>query len=80
MPAARRPPLIVDPVMVASSGDPLLRRDALEGYRERLFPLAALVTPNLDEARVLLGGRRWPTPEPCGRPGANSAPGTACRS
>ena len=54
--AEGRPPLIVDPVMVASSGDPLLRRDALEGYRERLFPLAALVTPNLDEARVLLGG------------------------
>ena len=56
MSAAGRPPLIVDPVMVASSGDPLLRRDALQGYRERLFPLAALVTPNLDEARVLLGG------------------------
>ena len=51
-----RPPLIVDPVMVASGGDPLLQRDALEGYRERLFALAALVTPNLDEACTLLGG------------------------
>ena len=56
LPASKRPPLIIDPVMVASSGDPLLRRDALAGYPERLFPLAALVTPNLDEARVLLGG------------------------
>jgi hydroxymethylpyrimidine/phosphomethylpyrimidine kinase len=51
----RRPPLVVDPVMVASSGDPLLEADAIAAYRERLFPLAALVTPNLDEARVLLG-------------------------
>ena len=43
--------------MVASSGDPLLRADAVTAYRERLFPLAALVTPNLDEARALLDGR-----------------------
>ena len=49
------PPLVVDPVMVASSGDRLLEPDAVAAYRERLFPLAALVTPNLDEARVLLG-------------------------
>ena len=48
-------PLVVDPVMVASSGDVLLQGDALEAYRARLFPLAALVTPNMDEARVLLG-------------------------
>ena len=41
--------------MVASSGDPLLEPDAVEAYRERLFPVAALVTPNLDEAAVLLG-------------------------
>ena len=59
--AARRigspegPPLVVDPVMVATSGDPLLQPDAIETYRARLFPLAALITPNLDEARVLLG-------------------------
>ena len=50
----RLPPLVVDPVMVASSGDALLEPDALAAYRERLFPLATLVTPNLDEARVLL--------------------------
>ena len=49
-------PLVVDPVMVASSGDALLQNDAIENYRTRLFPLAALVTPNIDEARVLLGG------------------------
>ena len=49
------PPLVVDPVMVASSGDRLLEPDAVAAYRERLFPLATLVTPNLDEARVLLG-------------------------
>ena len=48
-------PLIVDPVMVATSGDPLLRDDAVALYRERLFPRATLVTPNLDEVRTLLG-------------------------
>ncbi len=48
-------PLVVDPVMVATSGDPLLRDDAVALYRERLFPRATLVTPNLDEVRTLLG-------------------------
>ena len=48
-------PLVVDPVMVATSGDPLLQPDAVEAYRLRLFPMATLLTPNLDEARVLLG-------------------------
>jgi hydroxymethylpyrimidine/phosphomethylpyrimidine kinase len=51
-----RPLLVVDPVMVATSGAPLLEGDAVAAYREHLFPLAALVTPNLDEARVLLAG------------------------
>jgi hydroxymethylpyrimidine/phosphomethylpyrimidine kinase len=51
----RRPPLVVDPVMVASSGDPLLKPSAIAAYGERLFPLATLVTPNLDELRVLSG-------------------------
>ena len=50
-----RPPVVVDPVMVATSGDPLLLQDAVALYRERLFPLAAVVTPNLDEVRTLLG-------------------------
>ena len=48
-------PLIVDPVMVATSGDLLLHKDAIATYERELFPLAALVTPNLDEAATLLG-------------------------
>src|SRR5664279_4636391 len=39
--------LVIDPVMVATSGDLLLRDDAVEAYERELFPLAALVTPNL---------------------------------
>ena len=41
--------------MIATSGDPLLREDAIALYRERLFPMANVITPNLDEAGVLLG-------------------------
>jgi len=48
-------PLVVDPVMVARSGDRLLAPEAERAYVERLFPLAALVTPNLHEAEALLG-------------------------
>jgi len=51
----RRPLLVVDPVMVASSGDPLLKRSAVAAYQSLLFPLAAVVTPNLDELRFLSG-------------------------
>lgn len=47
--------LVIDPVMIATSGDLLLRDDAVEAYERDLFPLAALVTPNLDEAARLLG-------------------------
>ena len=47
--------LVVDPVMVASSGDPLLKPDAVRAYREELLPLADLITPNIDEAAFLLG-------------------------
>jgi hydroxymethylpyrimidine/phosphomethylpyrimidine kinase len=46
--------LVVDPVMVASSGDLLLDTDAVALVRDQLIPLADLVTPNLDEAQVLL--------------------------
>lgn len=53
--AIRRPALVVDPVMVASSGDRLLQPECIGMYQERLLPMAALVTPNLDEAAVLLG-------------------------
>lgn len=48
-------PVVVDPVMVATSGDLLLERDAIEIYERELFPLAALLTPNLDEAATLVG-------------------------
>jgi len=47
--------LVVDPVMVAKSGDRLLREDAVEALRTRLIPLAAVVTPNIPEAEVLTG-------------------------
>lgn len=47
--------LVVDPVMVAKGGARLLRDDAVEALRQRLLPLAAVVTPNLPEAEVLLG-------------------------
>ena len=45
--------LVVDPVMVATSGDRLLDRDAEAAVMEALLPLATVVTPNLDEARIL---------------------------
>ncbi|MCH7941627.1 MAG: bifunctional hydroxymethylpyrimidine kinase/phosphomethylpyrimidine kinase [Proteobacteria bacterium] len=48
--------LVLDPVMVAKSGDHLLAPEAVATLRERLLPLATLVTPNLPEAAVLLGG------------------------
>src|SRR3954464_13757187 len=48
-------PLVVDPVMVASSGARLLRGDAVETLASRLFPLATVVTPNLSEAEALAG-------------------------
>jgi hydroxymethylpyrimidine/phosphomethylpyrimidine kinase len=50
-----RVPLVVDPVMVASSGARLLQEDAVEMLVSRLFPLATVVTPNLAEAEVLAG-------------------------
>jgi hydroxymethylpyrimidine/phosphomethylpyrimidine kinase len=59
--AGHRVPLVVDPVMVASSGAKLLQDDAVEALVRRLFPLATVVTPNLDEARAVAardGSRR----------------------
>ena len=49
------PPLVVDPVMIASSGDRLLEAAAVALYEEGLFSMASLITPNLDEAAALLG-------------------------
>jgi hydroxymethylpyrimidine/phosphomethylpyrimidine kinase len=48
-------PLVVDPVLIASSGAQLLQDDALETLVRRLFPLATVVTPNLPEAETLTG-------------------------
>jgi hydroxymethylpyrimidine/phosphomethylpyrimidine kinase len=53
--AGRGLPLVVDPVMVASSGSRLLLPDAVGSLVGRLFPLAAVVTPNLPEAQALTG-------------------------
>ena len=47
-------PFVVDPVCASMHGDPLLHPSALETLRTRLFPLASLVTPNLDEVRLLV--------------------------
>jgi hydroxymethylpyrimidine/phosphomethylpyrimidine kinase len=54
LPLDQRPFLVVDPVMVAASGTPLIQSDAIERYKSRLFPLANLITPNLDEAATIL--------------------------
>ena len=50
-------PVVLDPVMVAKSGDPLLDKSAVGALREALLPLATIITPNLPEAGVLLGSR-----------------------
>ncbi len=63
-------PLVIDPVMIATSGASLLRGDAIESYERDLFPLATLVTPNLDEATRLVG-------EPIGDPRALRRAGAA---
>jgi hydroxymethylpyrimidine/phosphomethylpyrimidine kinase len=48
-------PLVVDPVCASMHGDPLLHPSALDSLRTEMFPLATLVTPNLDEVRLLVG-------------------------
>nr|WP_295987266.1 bifunctional hydroxymethylpyrimidine kinase/phosphomethylpyrimidine kinase [uncultured Agrobacterium sp.] len=48
-------PVVLDPVMVATSGDRLLHEDAIETLRRELLPLAAIITPNLPEAALLTG-------------------------
>jgi hydroxymethylpyrimidine/phosphomethylpyrimidine kinase len=50
-------PLVVDPVITATGGDRLLDPDAIEAYQKELFPIASLITPNLDEA-VQLGASK----------------------
>src|SRR5438093_2687360 len=70
--AAQRVPLVVDPVMVASSGAKLLRDDAVDALVTRLFPLATVITPNLHEAEALAG--RGPRAELAERIHALGAP------
>lgn len=48
-------PLVVDPVCASMHGDPLLHPSALDSVRHDLFPIATLVTPNLDEVRLITG-------------------------
>lgn len=55
--------LVVDPVMVASTGDSLLQPEAVATYQEMLLPLAHLITPNLPEAETLLGRKITTIPE-----------------
>ncbi len=49
--------IVLDPVMVAQSGDGLLQEDAVSSLKSDLFPIADLITPNLPEAEILLGRR-----------------------
>jgi hydroxymethylpyrimidine/phosphomethylpyrimidine kinase len=53
--SAKRFPLVIDPVMTATSGDRLLEPSAIKVYESKLFPLATLIMPNVDEAGKLLG-------------------------
>tara|TARA_B100000678_G_scaffold167579_1_gene139980 strand:- start:1315 stop:2136 length:822 start_codon:yes stop_codon:yes gene_type:complete len=55
LPEARGVPIVLDPVMVATSGARLLQEDAVAIMREELFPLATLLTPNLPELEILAG-------------------------
>lgn len=50
-------PLVVDPVMIATSGDSLLTPDSVDAVRKKLLPRARVITPNLPEAAALLGGK-----------------------
>lgn len=47
------PPVVLDPVMISKSGYPLLKNSAVDGLVHHLFPLADVVTPNIDEAEIL---------------------------
>ncbi len=48
-------PIVLDPVMFAKSGDRLLQEEAIESIKNKLFPLATIITPNIPEAEALLG-------------------------
>lgn len=63
-------PVVLDPVMVAKSGDPLLDADAVQALREHLLPRATMLTPNLPEAARLLGSDTERLPETAEAQGA----------
>lgn len=73
-------PLVVDPVMVATSGDVLLAPEAVEAIKSDLLPLATLVTPNLPEAAILLGSRRARSEEEMVAQGKALLGATGCRA
>jgi len=60
--ASNKLPVVVDPVMISSSGAMLLEPASLQVFTQKLLPHAALITPNFDEAAVLLGGKPESTP------------------
>ncbi|MDP3481371.1 MAG: bifunctional hydroxymethylpyrimidine kinase/phosphomethylpyrimidine kinase, partial [Desulfoprunum sp.] len=70
--------IVLDPVMVAQSGDKLLQDEAIDALKGYLIPLADIITPNLPEASVLLG-RDILTPEEIGTAAVELA-GLGCRS
>lgn len=74
--AAYRPQihLLVDPVMVNSGGEQLIEDNAIEAYKEYLFPIATIITPNMREAELLLG-HKWGGE--AGQEGASPATGGA---
>jgi hydroxymethylpyrimidine/phosphomethylpyrimidine kinase len=53
--AAHKTPLVIDPVAASMHGDQLLADSALDAFRSLLFPRATVITPNLDEVRLLIG-------------------------
>lgn len=53
--AKQKCPYVLDPVMVATSGDRLIEEDAIQALKTKLLPLATIITPNLPEAEVLVG-------------------------
>lgn len=53
--AKQKCPYVLDPVMVATSGDRLIEEDAIKALKTKLLPLATIITPNLPEAEVLVG-------------------------
>ncbi|MCD8520444.1 MAG: bifunctional hydroxymethylpyrimidine kinase/phosphomethylpyrimidine kinase, partial [Alphaproteobacteria bacterium] len=61
------PHVVLDPVMIAQSGDSLLSPKAMTALQEKLIPLASLITPNIPEAQALLGGHPSDDPETLAR-------------